>query len=96
MKSIFSDFRSLKSISRFFSYFPEFGPNTFIRKDNEKVILAPTKMIIVPPRHFCIIRNPVKKDEDGEPMKDTLNQVHSVEKLEILSQKKIFSVKSIL
>merc|ERR1712061_495832 len=53
----------------------ELGPNTFIRKDNEKVILTPTKMIIVPPRHFCKIRNPIKKDDDGEPMKDTLNQV---------------------
>ena len=54
----------------------ELGPNTFIRKDNEKVILTPTKMIIVPPRHFCKIRNPIKKDDDGEPMKDTLNQVN--------------------
>ena len=53
----------------------ELGPNTFIRKDNEKVILRPTKMVIVPPRHFCSIRNPVKKDEDGEPLKDALNQV---------------------
>ena len=53
----------------------ELGPNTFIRKDNEKVILRPTKMVIVPPRHFCSIRNPVKKDENGEPLKDALNQV---------------------
>ena len=55
----------------------EIGPNTFIRKDNEKVILGPNKMVIVPPRHYCVIRNPVKKDEDGEPIRDTLNQVRS-------------------
>lgn len=54
----------------------EIGPNTFIRKDNEKVLTGPNKMVIVPPRHYCVIRNPVKKDEDGEPIKDTLNQVN--------------------
>ena len=30
----------------------ESGPLTFIRKDNERVLFAPTRMIIVPPRHY--------------------------------------------
>ena len=53
----------------------EIGPQTFIRKDNEKVILAPTKMVIVPPGNYCCVTNPAKKDKNGEPVKDTLNQV---------------------
>ena len=53
----------------------EVGPKTFIRQENEKVILEPTKMIIVPPRHFCVIKNPAKKDEQGEPIKDAFEQV---------------------
>ena len=42
----------------------EIGPKTYIRQDNEKVILGPEKMIVVPPRHYCIVENPVVvKDE---------------------------------
>ena len=53
----------------------EIGPQTFIRKDNEKVILPATKMVIVPPGNYCCVTNPAKKDKNGEPVKDTLNQV---------------------
>ena len=53
----------------------ERGPQTFIRKDNEKVVVTPTKMVIVPPRHFCVVRNPIKRDQNGEPVKDALNQI---------------------
>ena len=53
----------------------EIGPKTFIRQENEKVILDPTKMVIVPPRHFCVIKNPAKKDDQGVPIKDALDQV---------------------
>jgi major vault protein len=53
----------------------EIGPRTFIRKDNEKVLLGATKMVIVPPRHYCVIRNPAKMDEDGQPIRDAMNQV---------------------
>ena len=56
----------------------EIGPQTFIRKDNEKVILAPTKMVIVPPGNYCCVTNPAKKDKNGEPVKDTLNQVCNI------------------
>jgi major vault protein len=43
----------------------ETGPQTFIRQDNELVVVAPTKMITIPPRHYCIVDNPVARDEDG-------------------------------
>ena len=56
----------------------EVGPKTFIRQENEKVILEPTKMIIIPPRHFSVIKNPAKKDEQGEPIKDAFEQVGKI------------------
>jgi len=41
------------------------GPTTFMRQDNEQVVSGPTDMIVVPPRHHCIISNPVSRDDDG-------------------------------
>lgn len=51
------------------------GPQTFIRQDNEKVILGPEKMIVVPPRHYCVIENPVVRDKDSKPILDANGQV---------------------
>jgi len=53
----------------------EIGPQTFVRKDNEQVLMSPEKMVIVPPRHYCIIQNPVIRTEDGEVVTDDLGQV---------------------
>ena len=51
------------------------GPKTYIRQDNEKVILGPEKMIVVPPRHYCIVENPAVVDKDGQVVYDTHGQV---------------------
>jgi len=48
----------------------ETGPQTFIRQDNERVVLGPERMITVPPRHYCIIENPVVRDADGKVVMD--------------------------
>ncbi|CAF1039794.1 unnamed protein product [Brachionus calyciflorus] len=40
----------------------EVGPKTFVKQDNEKVVLGPEKMIVIPPNHYCLIENPVKRD----------------------------------
>jgi len=53
----------------------ELGPITFVRKDNEQVILGPERMVTVPPRHYCIIRNPVLRDHQGQVLHDGLGQV---------------------
>eukprot|EP01104_Vermistella_antarctica_P017440 TRINITY_DN6179_c3_g1_i1.p1 TRINITY_DN6179_c3_g1~~TRINITY_DN6179_c3_g1_i1.p1 ORF type:complete len:861 (-),score=287.96 TRINITY_DN6179_c3_g1_i1:33-2615(-) len=37
----------------------EIGPQTFTKQDHESVVLEPTKMVMIPPRHFCTIKNPV-------------------------------------
>ena len=53
----------------------EIGPQTFVKKDNELVGSNPEKMVIVPPRHFCVITNPVMRGEHQQVLFDTLGQV---------------------
>ncbi|XP_052800912.1 major vault protein-like [Mya arenaria] len=53
----------------------EIGPNTFIRQDNERVVVGPEKMITVPPRHYCVIENPALRDKDYKIVLDTSGQV---------------------
>ena len=40
-----------------------------------QVIVGPEKMIVVPPRHYCVVENPAMKDKDGKPVFDTHGQV---------------------
>ncbi|KAK2176645.1 hypothetical protein NP493_650g01129 [Ridgeia piscesae] len=51
------------------------GPQTFIRQDHVRVISGPEKMITVPPRHYCVIENPVMRNKDGAVLFDTAGQV---------------------
>ena len=51
------------------------GPLTYVRQDNEKVILGPEKMVMVPPRHYCIVENPVMRDEKGNVMTDRSGEI---------------------
>ncbi|XP_066484436.1 major vault protein [Tiliqua scincoides] len=53
----------------------EVGPKTYIRQDNERIVFAPVKMVMVPPRHYCVILNPVVKEADGEVQFDAVGQV---------------------
>ncbi|XP_001368214.2 major vault protein [Monodelphis domestica] len=43
----------------------EVGPKTYIRQDNERVLFPPSRMVTVPPRHYCIVANPVARDKEG-------------------------------
>eukprot|EP01114_Cavostelium_apophysatum_P021311 TRINITY_DN73_c0_g1_i2.p1 TRINITY_DN73_c0_g1~~TRINITY_DN73_c0_g1_i2.p1 ORF type:complete len:827 (-),score=304.70 TRINITY_DN73_c0_g1_i2:101-2581(-) len=52
----------------------ETGPQTFTRQEHEKLVSGPDAMIMVPPRHYCIIANPVAKNEKGIE-KDASGQV---------------------
>eukprot|EP00299_Pterocystis_sp_00344_P018641 c9301_g1_i1.p1 GENE.c9301_g1_i1~~c9301_g1_i1.p1 ORF type:complete len:847 (-),score=185.09 c9301_g1_i1:53-2536(-) len=58
-----------KSITRV-----ERGPKTFVREDHEKVLLGPEPMIIIPPRNYCIVSNPVVRAEDGSVVTDGYGQ----------------------
>jgi len=52
----------------------EIGPKTYIRQDNERVVFGPERMITVPPRHYCIIENPVVRSKEGEVVCDEHGQ----------------------
>ncbi len=53
----------------------EVGPQTYIRQDNERVVSGPSKMIVVPPRHYCVVENPVVKNDQGQVQFDPSGQV---------------------
>jgi major vault protein len=46
------------------------GPKTFTRQDHEKVVGGPSEMIMIPPRHYCVIANPVTR-ENGKVQVDS-------------------------
>ncbi|XP_044037438.1 major vault protein [Siniperca chuatsi] len=52
----------------------EIGPLTYIRQDNERVLFLPVRMTMVPPRHYCVILNPVARDEDKQVLFDQSGQ----------------------
>ncbi|KAK7088812.1 major vault protein-like isoform X5 [Littorina saxatilis] len=52
----------------------EIGPQTYIRQDNERVVYGPEKMLVVPPRHYCVVENPVVRDADDEVVTDSAGQ----------------------
>ncbi len=53
----------------------EVGPQTVTLGDGERLVLAPQQMIIVPPRRYCLITNPVMRDSQGEAIADAYGQV---------------------
>jgi len=53
----------------------EKGPQTFTLQDHEKVVSGPDPMIMIPPRHYCIVSNPTLKNEKGEVVRDNSGQV---------------------
>jgi len=53
----------------------EHGPQTFTRQDHETIMGQPEPMVMIPPRHYCIISNPVERDEKGELVLEKSGQV---------------------
>ncbi|KAJ8414160.1 hypothetical protein AAFF_G00050300 [Aldrovandia affinis] len=53
----------------------ETGPLTYIRQDNERVLFPPARMTMVPPRHYCVVLNPIARDEEGRVLFDQSGQV---------------------
>ncbi|KAM8962473.1 major vault protein [Pelodytes ibericus] len=52
----------------------ETGPKTYIRQDNERVLFHPMRMVMVPPRHYCVIENPVLRDAEHRVRLDDVGQ----------------------
>ncbi|HIK12658.1 MAG TPA: colicin uptake protein [Oscillatoriaceae cyanobacterium M33_DOE_052] len=53
----------------------EVGPQTITLRDQERVVMSPQQMTVVPPRHYCVVKNPVLRDESGQPVADTHGQI---------------------
>ncbi|HBB30748.1 MAG TPA: colicin uptake protein [Cyanobacteria bacterium UBA8803] len=53
----------------------EVGPQTITLRDHERLILKPEPMIVVPPRYYCVVANPVLRDESGQPIADEHGQI---------------------
>lgn len=45
------------------------GPCVYTLQEHEKTVSAIEPMIMIPPRHYCIIRNPIISDKEG-PLRD--------------------------
>ncbi|XP_061567579.1 major vault protein isoform X2 [Cololabis saira] len=52
----------------------EIGPLTYIRQDNERVLFPPVRMLMVPPRHYCVVSNPVTRDDQNQVQFDPSGQ----------------------
>jgi len=53
----------------------ETGPQTFTRQDHEKLVLGPEPMVMIPPRNYCIIANPIIRSVDKKPVTDDHGQI---------------------
>ncbi|CAF5173481.1 unnamed protein product, partial [Rotaria magnacalcarata] len=53
----------------------EIGPKKFFKQDNETIVFGPDQMITLAPRHFCVVENPVVKNENGQAQFDKNGQV---------------------
>jgi len=53
----------------------EVGPQTFVRQDHEKLVAGPEPMVMIPPRHYAIIQNPIQRHNNGSPVVDAAGQV---------------------
>merc|ERR1712226_497008 len=55
----------------------ELGPQSFMRQDHEKVLIAsPQAMLVIPPGHYAKIANPyVRQEGSKEPARDSHGQV---------------------
>lgn len=53
----------------------EVGPQTITLRDHERLVFGPEAMVVVPPRHYGIVSNPVVRDAAGQPVSDKYGQV---------------------
>uniref|UniRef100_A0A803YPF2 Major vault protein n=1 Tax=Meleagris gallopavo TaxID=9103 RepID=A0A803YPF2_MELGA len=52
----------------------EVGPHSYIRQDHERVVFSPKRMVMVPPRHYCVVLNPVARSPTGAVLFDGAGQ----------------------
>eukprot|EP00916_Digyalum_oweni_P008499 GHVL01014257.1.p1 GENE.GHVL01014257.1~~GHVL01014257.1.p1 ORF type:complete len:858 (+),score=173.59 GHVL01014257.1:103-2676(+) len=52
----------------------EIGPKRVLLMENQKVEKRPERMVVLPPQHYCIIMNPVKRDLNNTPLKSKFGE----------------------
>ena len=63
------------------------GPVNFIKQENEQIVKPATDMIKLPPNHYCVIKNPVVRDEEGQIVESEYGECKvRFEELEIRTQ----------
>jgi len=53
----------------------EVGPQIITFRDHDRLILEPSPMVIIPPRYYCVVNNPVLRDEANRPLTDEYGQI---------------------
>ncbi|AYU75911.1 major vault protein, putative [Leishmania donovani] len=51
------------------------GPVVYTRKEHETCLFDPCPCVSVPPRHYCVVKNPCVRDEAGEVVLESSGQV---------------------
>lgn len=59
----------------------EVGPKSLTCLDHEKVLFSPKKMLIIPPEHYCIIRNGIMTEINEKGIKKVVTDQHGQVKL---------------
>lgn len=52
----------------------EVGPQTVVLESNERLIAGPLPMIVIPPAHYCVIKNPMSNYVPGKLLELKLGQ----------------------
>eukprot|EP01114_Cavostelium_apophysatum_P014256 TRINITY_DN3650_c0_g1_i2.p1 TRINITY_DN3650_c0_g1~~TRINITY_DN3650_c0_g1_i2.p1 ORF type:complete len:447 (-),score=63.08 TRINITY_DN3650_c0_g1_i2:213-1553(-) len=50
------------------------GPVTLLLREEEHLVLGPVNMLLMPPLHYVMIRNPVERNASGKPVVDERGQ----------------------
>jgi len=50
--------------------FVQVGPLTFTRQDHQKVVFGPEPMVMIPPRNYVVVSNPVERKPDSSVVTD--------------------------
>ncbi|KAK7198059.1 major vault protein [Novymonas esmeraldas] len=51
------------------------GPLVYTRKEHEACLFEPRPCVLVPPRHYCVVKNPCLRSEAGEVVREPSGQV---------------------
>eukprot|EP00668_Euglena_longa_P015354 GGOE01019428.1.p1 GENE.GGOE01019428.1~~GGOE01019428.1.p1 ORF type:complete len:866 (+),score=208.50 GGOE01019428.1:45-2600(+) len=51
------------------------GPCTFTKQEHEQILIPPQQCVAIPPRHYCIVENPIVRTKDGDLVYDRHGQV---------------------